>query len=174
MINLGLIGCGKWAKNYVKNINVLKNYTQITRLCSRTVESYNSLSEKPHNEHKWSADANDIFNDKEISAVIIASPPGTHFELVKSALEAGKNVLCEKPFTLDSGNAQFLSRLAKEKGLSLVIDYIHLWNSFYQKIKSGRQASEIQNINFIVNAPNEGREHHSVLYDWMSDRKSVV
>ncbi len=171
MMKLGLIGCGKWAANYIRNVNDLKNHAQITRICSRTEKE---LIEEPANPYIFSTSPEDIFEDEEVGGVIISSPPISHFELVKQALRAGKHVLCEKPFVLTTANAQYLNDLAVDSKLTLIIDYIHLWNPFYQKIKQSVVLPEIENITFNVKAPRTGREHHSILYDWLSHDLAMV
>ncbi|MFC6464392.1 Gfo/Idh/MocA family oxidoreductase [Marinilactibacillus sp. GCM10026970] len=66
---------------------------------------------------QYTVDINDIYNDPEIQLVVLSTPGKTHFNLAKEALEHGKNVLVEKPFTETSEEARTLFALAKEKGL---------------------------------------------------------
>lgn len=68
---------------------------------------------------EYTLDQNNILNDPEIDVVIITTPPQTHYELAKKALEAGKNVVLEKPVTLNLKEAEELYALAKEKNLML-------------------------------------------------------
>jgi predicted dehydrogenase len=65
----------------------------------------------------YTSDINDIYNDPEIQLVVVTTPSPLHFKLGKEALEHGKNVLIEKPFTETSDEAKELYRLAEEKGL---------------------------------------------------------
>lgn len=170
MIKLALFGCGKWANNYIKNINILGNYAEIVYLHSRSVSSYLNLKEKPNNHHCWVWDVDRILKNPEIKGVIIATPPETHYKLVLACLQAGKHVLCEKPFVFKEEEAKELFDLAEEKKLSLIVNYIHLWNKFYQNIYNDKNIDllNIGEIIFEVGAPNQNREHHSVLYDWAS------
>lgn len=170
MIKLALLGCGKWANNYIDNINVLSNYAEIKYLYSRSSSSYLSLKQKPKNDHSWTWDLNKILNDPEIQGVIIATPPDTHYNLALSVIQAGKHVLCEKPFVLENNQAEELFKLAETNKVSLVVNFIHLWNKFYQDIYRDKNISpdNIEKIIFEVEAPNQNREHHSVLYDWAS------
>lgn len=168
MTNISLIGCGKWANNYIKNINNLKGFAQITRCHSTSKNSYLNLTTKPDNNHEWSDNPDDTFNDKDTKAVIIATSPESHYNLARSALLSGKHVLCEKPFTLGIDQAIELNNIAKDSGLCLVVDYIHLWNTFYQRVKAFKPAEDINNISFIVNEPKSDRKYHSVLWDWVT------
>lgn len=64
-----------------------------------------------------------IFNDKEIKGVVIATPPETHYEIVKGALAAGKHVLCEKPYTKSYKECMELNRMADRAGAGVLVDY---------------------------------------------------
>lgn len=61
------------------------------------------------------ADAGNIINDPQIELVVIGTPNDLHFPLAKQALQAGKHVLLEKPFTIYTSEADELIGLAKEK-----------------------------------------------------------
>lgn len=71
-----------------------------------------------------------LFNDEEVDFIYVASPNSLHFPQSKAALLAGKNVICEKPFTSNAKELQELIALAKEKNLFLfeAIIPIHLPN----------------------------------------------
>ena len=68
---------------------------------------------------KYTTNINDIWDDPEIQLVAITTPPQAHFELAKAALDHGKNVLLEKPFTATAAEACELFKYAKEKSLLL-------------------------------------------------------
>jgi len=79
--------------------------------------------------------AEDIINDKEIDAVVVATPVFTHFPLAKKALENGKHVLIEKPMTSTVAEAEELISLAAQKGLTLMADHTFLYTGAVQKMK---------------------------------------
>ncbi len=74
-------------------------------------------------EEMLTQDVHDMLEDRGIKIVHIATPAQTHYELVKMALEAGKNVLVETPMTLSSHESYHLVDLAKEKGLLVEISH---------------------------------------------------
>lgn len=166
MINLGIIGCGKWAQNYIKNLNVLKDYVDVLLVCSRKPDSYNNLKLRPCGIHHWVDDYKTVCRDPRIQGIVVATPPESHYEIVKEALINKKHVLCEKPFVFKSEEAEELDKLAKENGVSLIINYIHLWNSFYQKIRDFSQYGDLESLCLLVENPKTITEHHSVLWDW--------
>ncbi len=74
----------------------------------------------PHYQHiHFTSDLDDIFNDPQVKLVIVCTHADSHFDYAKRALEAGKNVLVEKPFTPTMAEAVTLFELAKRKGLTV-------------------------------------------------------
>lgn len=87
------------------------------------------------------ADLETILADAQIRFVVIATPNHTHFPLAKSVLEAGKNVVLDKPFTVQADEAEELTRLASEKNLLLTVFHNRRWDGDFlylkEKIQSG-------------------------------------
>ena len=80
-------------------------------------------------------DGEEILNNKEIDAVVIATPVFTHFSLAKRALLMGKHVLIEKPMTSSVKEADELINLATQKGLTLMADHTFLYTGAVEKMK---------------------------------------
>ena len=70
----------------------------------------------------------------EIDAIAIVTPVWTHYELTKAALENGKHVFVEKPFTSDSAQAEELINLAAKKNLKIMVDHTFLFTGAVKKI----------------------------------------
>ncbi|QBQ41838.1 Gfo/Idh/MocA family oxidoreductase [Sphingobacterium psychroaquaticum] len=79
--------------------------------------------------------ADDIINDPDVDLVVVATSNDVHFELTKQALEAGKHVVVEKPFTNTVAEADALLALAKEKGLLLTVHHNARFHSDYKTVK---------------------------------------
>ena len=77
----------------------------------------------------------DILKSKEISFLIIATPPVTHYSLVKKGLNSNKNILVEKPFGRSTENKDSLFKLARQKKRILMVDYTYLYSPGFQKPK---------------------------------------
>lgn len=147
MSKTALIGFGYWGKNLYRNlINVLGIDNVVIAERDRDklkeiIKTYPNLKFCLHHE--------ELLNVKALNNVVIATPTPSHFELAKYFLEKGKNVLIEKPATMDYGQAKELGALAKEKGLVLITDYIFLYNPAVEKIKSLIQKETLGSINYI-------------------------
>ena len=80
-------------------------------------------------------DYNDILTSPEIDAVAVITPVSTHFELAKKALENGKHVFVEKPFTATVAQAEELIALAERKKLTIMVDHTFMFTGAVRKIK---------------------------------------
>ena len=80
-------------------------------------------------------DACEVLTSPDIDAVAIVTPVWTHFELAKTALENGKHVFVEKPFTSTSQQAEELVELADRKNLRIMVDHTFLFTGAVRKIR---------------------------------------
>ena len=104
MINVGILGCGYWgpklARNFAKHKEAqLRAVADI--VLERAERSANEFGAMYH-----TTDPARIINSPDIDLVVVATPAWTHYELAKSALEAGKHVLVMKPLTTDVAQAE--------------------------------------------------------------------
>lgn len=114
MMNIALVGFGYWGPNVARNINAnpnLKLHT-ICDMIESNIEKAKSIYIETVN---YDANYENILNNVNINAVAIATNTGTHYKLIKAALENNKHVYVEKPFTSTIEEALELEALAKEK-----------------------------------------------------------
>jgi len=134
MINVGIIGYGYWGPNLVRNFSQVNN-CKVKTVSDLRLERL-SLVSKNYPAIAVTTNPDEILLSEEINAVVIATPVFTHFNLAKKALENGKHVLLEKPMTSTVKEAEDLIKLAKEKGLLIMVDHTFLYTGAVQKIKS--------------------------------------
>lgn len=132
-INLGVIGYGYWGPNIVRNFFNTNDCT-VKKVADGRPERLAVLA-KIFPSIQGVSSAEDIISDKEIDAVVVATPVYTHFDLAKKALENGKHVLIEKPMTSTVAQAEELIELAARKGLTLMADHTFLYTGAVQKMK---------------------------------------
>lgn len=104
---------------------------------SAIVERSKDESQKKYPQTTIFRSVEEMLANADIELVVVNTPVQTHFEFVKKALEAGKNVIVEKPFTVDVSESEELVKLAKEKKLFL---------SVYQNRRFDRDYLQLQNI----------------------------
>ena len=131
-MNFGVIGYGYWGPNIVRNLTTLEGskVLAIADLSSAARER----AQKAHPGIVVTADPMDVILSVDIDAVAVVSPVWTHFELAKSALQNGKHVFVEKPFTSTAAQAQELIDLALKKNLRIMVDHTFLFTGAVKKI----------------------------------------
>jgi len=133
MIRAGIIGYGYWGPNLFRNFNAAEG-SQVHMVCDINQHSLKTLR-KTYPGIKVTADSNELIKDPDIDVVIVATPVFTHYELTKKALDEGKNVFVEKPFTYTSAEAEELIELAEKKNLKIMVDHTFLYTGAVRKIK---------------------------------------
>ena len=133
MINIGVIGYGYWGPNIVRNFQGLETG------CVKTVSDLNpkvlEKAKKTYPSINTTTDYREIIRSPEIDAVAVITPVATHYPLVKEALENGKHVFVEKPFTDNTAHAEELVELAEKKNLKIMVDHTFLFTGAVQKTK---------------------------------------
>ncbi len=133
MINIGVIGYGYWGPNIVRNFSSLDE-TRVLCVCDNNQGAMNRVRRSyPH--VAVTCNYNDILSSPEVNAVAVVTPVSTHFELAKQALEKGKHVFVEKPFTATVAQAEELITLAEKKKLTIMVDHTFIFTGAVRKIK---------------------------------------
>jgi len=132
-INIGVIGYGYWGPNIVRNFFATPDCT-IKMVADGRDERLNLLA-RTFPSIAGVKDAGDVINNKDIDAIVIATPVYTHFDLAKRALKQGKHVLIEKPMTSSVEEADELINIATRKSLTLMADHTFLYTGAVEKMK---------------------------------------
>ena len=105
-VKIGVIGLGIMGEQYTR-IYSAHPLAEVTAVCNRGRQRLDDVGDRYGVKARYT-DYIDLLNDKSVDAVCVATPDFAHYEPVKAALEAGKHVLCEKPFTTDLTEADEL------------------------------------------------------------------
>jgi predicted dehydrogenase len=132
-IKVGVIGCGYWGPNLVRNFND-SMHTDMHSVCDLVPKKTEDIHIRYPNV-KTTNDYRTILENDDIEAVAVATPVSTHFRIVSDSLKAGKHVLVEKPLTANLRQAETLVNLALKKGLVLLVDHIFIYTDAIQRIK---------------------------------------
>lgn len=132
-IRVGVIGYGYWGPNIVRNLCGLEN-AHAEMVCDKSPAALNR-ARKAHPGIQTVSDPDEILRSPDIDAVAVITPVWTHYELAKRALENGKHIFVEKPFTLNSAQAEELIELAARKKLTIMVDHTFLFTGAVRKIK---------------------------------------
>ncbi len=133
MIQVGVIGYGYWGPQVVRNFHNLER-SRVAVICDRNPEALRRAKQAYPNV-QVTLDSAELVSSAQLDAVAVATPVWTHFELAKAALENGKHVFVEKPFTCNAAQAEELIELADRKNLKVMVDHTFLFTGAVKKIR---------------------------------------
>lgn len=131
-IRVGLIGYGYASKTF--HAPLISGTPGMTLAAVSSSDQSKVLADWPAN--KVVSDPRQLFDDSAIDLVVIPTPNDTHFPLAKAALEAGKHVVVDKPFTVTLSQARELDAIAKREGRLLSVFHNRRWDSDFLTVKS--------------------------------------
>lgn len=132
-INIGIIGCGHWGPNYVRNFSLMPqaNVCRVSDLNSERLAHIKQL----YPAVKITKDYKKINSDPSINAVVIATPTVTHYNIARECLHSGKHILVEKPLSVNLKDAAELVELAEKKKRILMVGHTFEYNPAINKMK---------------------------------------
>ena len=165
MVNFGVIGYGYWGPNVVRNLEDLDGARLLAIADSSTAAR--ERAQRAVRGADITADASEVIESPDIDAVAIITPVWTHFELAKAALENGKHVFVEKPFTSNAAQAEELINLAARKNLQIMVDHTFLFTGAVRKIKQLLEADALGKLYYYDSTRvNLGLFQHDVNVIW--------
>jgi dihydrodiol dehydrogenase / D-xylose 1-dehydrogenase (NADP) len=134
VIKWGILGTGGIASAFARDLEFAKNTNKLA-VGSRTKESAEKFAEE-HGVARAYGSYEELVQDSDVDAIYIATPHPFHKENVMACLRAGKAVLCEKPFTINSGELEEVIQFAREQKLFLMEA---MWTKFLPPILKVRE-----------------------------------
>ena len=165
VLQLGLIGIGRWGQNYLRTIRNSSDI-QLRRVAGRS-HQYSVLEDDPG--IKFTSDWREVCDDDSLDGVIVATPPSTHYDIVRRALNTGLPILVEKPLTGSLKECEELRDHSEHKKIFCMVNFIHIYSKGYQHLKSclgpDNRIRHVSTENF---ASGPYRHDVPVLWDWGS------
>ena len=132
-MKLGIIGSGMIVKDFLSFAHELPEI-KLEAIAARNIDNLKELQSK-YNINNIYTDIDLCLKNKEVDTIYVAVPNNLHYSVAKKALEAGKNVICEKPFTLKYDEAVELFEIAEARGLILIEAITNQYQKNYLDIK---------------------------------------
>jgi predicted dehydrogenase len=133
MLKVGVVGYGYWGPNVVRGLTSIQD-AQVVSVCDIDPNALKRVKERyPH--IQCYKDAGKILKDPEIDAVAVVTPVAAHYPIAKKALENGKHIFVEKPFTTNVRQAESLIRTADQRGLLIMVDHTFIFTGAVRKIQ---------------------------------------
>ena len=133
LVRVGVIGYGYWGPNIVRNFNAVDG-CEVVSICDKSPAALRRAGQT-YPAVSLTTDFADVLKATDIDAVAVITPVWTHYELAKAALQNGKHVFVEKPFTSTSQQAEELIELAYRRNLKIMVDHTFLFSGAVRKIR---------------------------------------
>ncbi len=165
MIKIGVIGYGYWGPRIVRNFHAAEG-CEVTLVCDKSPEAL-CRAKKAFPDVGVTTELSDVLSSPFIDAVAVITPVRTHFGLAKAALENGKHVFVEKPFTATADQAEELIDLAESKNLQIMVDHTFLFTGAVRKIRQLICSGALGNLYYYDSTRvNLGLFQHDVNVIW--------
>src|SRR6202007_3189722 len=146
-IVVGVVGCGYWGPNLVRNFKALPNCV-LRAMCDAS-EARLQHMRGLYSDVEGIRELEHMLNGVGLDAVVIATPVKYHHALAKASLLAGKHTFIEKPMAISSAECEELIEIAENKGLVLMVDHTFLYSAPVRKITEIVEAGDIGDIRYI-------------------------
>lgn len=148
-IRVGVVGYGYWGPNLARNFHEIPS-SELVVIADKKQSQLDRAREK-YPTISFVNEYQDLF-DLNLDAVVVSTPPKTHYQITKECLNNELNVLVEKPMTLNSAESIELIRIAEEKGLKLMVGHTFEYNSAVRKLKNYIKSKELGDIYYLDTA----------------------
>ncbi|PLR87167.1 Gfo/Idh/MocA family protein [Bacillus sp. V33-4] len=146
-LKIGIIGLGAVGKRLLEQFAIHANVT-VEMLCDTNPALAKETSEQYSN-IPWTTNYDEILKNKQIDWVYIAVPPKYHYQIVISAIESGKHILCEKPLANSYEEAKEMYEKAQEAGIIHAMNFPTPYSSAFQVIQEKVQKQTVGEIKRI-------------------------
>lgn len=165
VFTIGIIGCGYWGPNLIRNFSSIKD-CRVKYICDLDTERLATVHEQFPQTTPVS-DFKQLLADPELDAVAIATPVSTHHPLAIAALSAGKHVLVEKPLAASVAQAEEMVAKAREAKRVLLVDHTFIYTGAVQKMKQLVTADELGDLLYFDSVRvNLGLFQHDINVIW--------
>lgn len=176
---IAVVGAGYWGPNHIRVLQSMPACRVVA--VDKDVARLEKIA-REFSQVRCIADYDAVLRDPEVTAVVVATPTATHYEVVRKALEAKKHVLCEKPLCIELGHSLELVELAEKNSLILMTGHIFLFNPGIRRIKQLIGEGELGDMLYLsavrtnlgpirsdVNAAFDLASHDISIFNWLLD-----
>src|SRR5579872_3585954 len=165
VVRIGVVGYGYWGPNIVRNF-LRQESARVVSVCDKSVSSLERVR-REHPAIPVTTNYRTMLTDDAIDAIAVVTPVWTHFEIAKAALENGKHIFVEKPFTSTVEQGEYLIELAERKNLKIMVDHTFLFTGAVQRIRQLVDQNALGNLYYYDSTRvNLGLFQHDVNVIW--------
>ena len=185
-MDVAIVGCGYWGPNLVRNFVSIPQCRRV--VCCDMDQTRLDRIRTAHRNVETTTDLQDIIDDPEITAVAIATPVVTHFDIASRLLQAGKHVLVEKPLAASTQETRALTHIAAENDVVLMVAHTFEYSVALNKAKQIIESGELGTIHYVSlqrrnlghlptgreRAVGPGRPHDISILFFLLDAKAIA
>ncbi len=180
MLKIGVVGCGYWGPNLIRNL-IESNRARLIiydidkKKMARVKQRYPSV--------QLAENLKDMIGD-DVNGLVIATPVSSHYPLAREALERGKHVLVEKPMTSSVAHGEHMLELAEKQDIVLMVGHTFVYSPAVMKVKEILTSGILGKVYFVTSSRVNLGIHQkdisviwdlaphdfSVLLDWFDDK----
>ncbi len=146
-INVGVVGCGYWGPNLIRNFAALPD-ARLRAVCDLNTARLRHIQGLYPGVEAYT-DFDRFLSKGKLDAVVVATSVGLHYRMARAAIEAGKHVLVEKPLATNAEECRELLRLARERGVVLMAGHTFLYSPVVRRIKQIVDSGDIGEVRYI-------------------------
>ena len=172
-INVGVIGCGYWGINLVRNFYNLGVLKAVADSDINTKKNVSLISKNV----EFTTRYKELLNDDNIDAIVIATPARQHYQIVRESILHNKHVFVEKPLCLDHSGGKKLVNLAKKRNVKLMVGHLMLYHPAFRKMKEKIHQGLIGKIRYIYSnrlALGKLRKEEDILWSFAPHDISMI
>lgn len=132
-IRIGVLGYGYWGPNIVRNFHGQAK-SRVVTVCDQSPKALERVRQS-YPDMRVTNDCDELLRATDVDAIAVITPVGTHYPLAKAALQNGKHVFVEKPFTCTSAQAEELIELADRQNLKIMVDHTFLFTGAVKRMR---------------------------------------
>lgn len=145
-VQIGVIGCGHWGPNHIRVFSSLAG-SNVSAVADPDANRLDSVRQM-YPQVRLLNDYHELL-DQDLDVIVVATPTRTHYRIAKEAIERGKHVLVEKPLCLTVAEGEELVRVARERGVVLMVGQVFLFHNGILKLKEFLEFGDLGKIYYI-------------------------
>jgi len=146
-VRVGVIGCGYWGPNLVRNF-ARHPESRVEAVCDARYERAARVAAE-YRVSKITDRSEELIAAPDLDLIVIATPSFTHFDLARAAIGAGKHVLVMKPLTTRTDHAEELCDLADRQGVLVAVDHTFVFTGAVRKMRELIERGEIGDLYYF-------------------------
>jgi predicted dehydrogenase len=147
VVSVGVVGLGYWGPNLARNFDALPG-AELRWCCDPRAEAGDRLAPQYRNT-RFTTELEDLLDDPELDAIVLATPVPTHAELAVRVLEAGKHCFVEKPLAQSVADAERAVAAASAAGRILMVGHLLEYHPAVSMLKQIADDGELGEIHYI-------------------------